>query len=338
VSRFASAAEAKRRACRLIESVEANPQADAYSESGATMPDTVMHVVLLLVLPPLLLGVINKTKAWFAGRVGPPLLQSYYDLVKLMRKDLVLSETTTWVFVAGPIIALATVALAGLLVPMGRFNSPLAFTGDLILFAYLFGLARFFTTAAAWDTGSSFEGMGAAREATFACLSEPALFFALLVLAKASGSLTLTGMLHGPLAGLSATAAAPLVLVAIGLFVVLLAETCRIPVDDPNTHLELTMIHEVMVLDHSGPLLGLVLYGAALKLFVLGTVVLHVVAPLQTGMAWMDWPLFALEMLGLAAVIGVVESVMARLQMRHVPYLLVAALLFCAFGFLLLMR
>ncbi len=300
--------------------------------------DGLIHIVLLLLMPPLLLGVINKTKAWFAGRVGPPLLQPYHDLVKLMRKGVVLSTTTTWVFRVGPAVTLATVVLAGLLVPIGRFDAPITFTGDLILFAYLLGLARFFTTAAALDTGSAFEGMGAAREVTFACLTEPALFFAFLVLAKLSGSLTLTGVLHGPAGGFTPTVAAPLVLIAIGLFVILLAETSRIPVDDPNTHLELTMIHEVMVLDHSGPLFGVILYAAAIKLFVLGTVLLHVVAPFATGRAWVDRPLFMLEMLGLAVVIGVVESVMARLQMRHVPYLLIAAMLFCGFGFLLLVR
>ena len=119
---------------------------------------------------------------------------------------------------------------------------------------------------------------------------------------------------------------------------VLLAETCRIPVDDPNTHLELTMIHEVMVLDHSGPLLGVILYAASLKLFVLGAFLLHVIAPFQTGSVWLNWPLFLLEMAGLAVVIGVVESMMARLQMRRVPYLLVAATLFCGFGFILMVR
>lgn len=302
------------------------------------MIETMIHVVLLLILPPMLLGVINKTKAWFGGRIGPPMLQPYYDLIRLMRKGMVLSTTTTWVFRAGPVVTLATVVLAGLLVPISRFDAPIAFTGDLILFAYLFGLARFFTTAAALDTGSPFEGMGAAREVTFACLTEPALFFAFLVLAKASGSLALTEMLHGPAGGFPSATVAPLVLVAIGLFIVLLAETCRIPVDDPNTHLELTMIHEVMVLDHSGPLFGLILYASAIKLFVLGTVLLHVIAPFVTGHLWLDTPLFILELLGLSVVIGVVESVMARLQMRHVPILLIAAMLFSGFGFLLLVR
>jgi formate hydrogenlyase subunit 4 len=300
---------------------------------------TVVHLVLMLGMPPLLLGVINKTKALFAGRVGPPLLQPYYDLARLMHKGMVFSTTTTWVFRLGPVVTLAAVLLAGLLVPLGPFAAPIRFSGDLILFAYLFGLARFFTTAAALDTGSAFEGMGAAREVTFACFSEPAIFLAFLVLAKLSGSISLTPMLRSPhtvpLIGLPV---ASLVLVAAGLFVVLLAENCRIPIDDPNTHLELTMIHEVMVLDHSGPLLGIVLYGAAVKLFVLSAVVLHVMLPARTGWAPVDWGLFVVEMLGVAVAIGVVESAMARLQMRHVPTLLVAASLLCGLGFLLMLR
>lgn len=302
------------------------------------MTDKIIHVLLLVSMPPLLLGVINKTKAWFAGRNGPPVLQLYYDLIKLMRKGMVISTATTWIFIAGPVVTLAAVLLAGMLMPIGGFNAPIAFAGDLVLFAYLFGLARFFTTAAAMDTGSPFEGMGAAREVTFACLSEPALFFAFLVMAKLSGSLMLTHMLRGPADGFSSAMVAPLILVSIGLFVVLLAESCRIPVDDPNTHLELTMIHEVMVLDHSGPLFGIILYSASMKLFVLGSVLLHVVLPFQAKTVWLNWPLFMIEMVGLAIVIGVVESIMARLRMCHIPGLLIAALLFCGFGFLLMMR
>jgi len=302
------------------------------------MTTFIIHIVLLLTLPPLLPGVINKTKALFAGRRGPPLLQLYYDLFKLARKDMVISRVTTWIFTAAPVITLTTILAAGLLVPLGPFRAPISFAGDMILFAYLLGLGRFFTTAAALDTGSPFEGMGAAREVTFACLSEPALFFAMLVLAKLSGSLELTTMLHAPMTVGNPSSAASLVLVALGVFIIMLAETCRVPVDDPNTHLELTMIHEVMVLDHSGPLLGMILYGAALKLFVLGALLLHIVFPFQTGSPPLDGLLFVAEMLLLAVVIGVVESIMARLQMRHVPHLLIAAILLCGFGFVLLMR
>jgi formate hydrogenlyase subunit 4 len=306
---------------------------------GSYLINVAMHLVLLLLMPPLLLGVISRTKAWFGGRRGPPLLQPYFDLLRLMRKGMVISTTTTWMFQAGPVITLAAVLIAGMLVPLAGFDAPIRFVGDLVLFAYLFGVGRFFTTSAALDTGSAFEGMGAAREVTFACLSEPALFLGFLVLIKLSGALSLTPMLHAPMAlGLPSLPVASLVLVAAGLFVVLLAENSRIPVDDPATHLELTMIHEVMVLDHSGPLLGLILYGAAVKLFVLSAVLLHLIVPFQTGLVPLDWALFIGEMIGMAVVIGTVESVMARLQIRHVPTLLVGAIILCGFGFFLMLR
>jgi formate hydrogenlyase subunit 4 len=302
------------------------------------MIDIVVHLLVLFALPPLLLGVINKAKAFFAGRRGPPLLQTYRDIAKLLRKGLVLSGTTTWIFRAGPVVTLVATAVAGILVPFGAFASPLSFTGDMVLFAYLFGLSRFFTTAAALDTGSAFEGMGSAREATFACLSEPALFFVFLALAKQTLSLSLTTMLGASLGAFSAAAMAPLVLVCLGLFIIILAETCRIPVDDPTTHLELTMIHEAMILDHGGPLLGLIEYSASMKLLVLQSMFLSLVLPFSTGTAWLDWGIFVVEELALAAVVGVVESVMARLRMRRVPYLLTGALLLGGSGFILLVR
>ena len=302
------------------------------------MLETLIHVAVLLLLPPLLPGVIAKTKAWFAGRTGPSVFQPYYDIIKCLQRDWVLSETTTWIFWAGPIITLAATLLAGLMVPLGRAAAPIAFTGDLILFAYLFALARFFTTSAALDTGSAFEGMGAAREVTFGCLSEPALFFAFMVLAKISGTLSLTPMLHAPATAFAAGITAPLMLILIGLFIVLLAETCRVPVDDPNTHLELTMIHEAMILDHSGPLYGIILYGSAMKMLVLGSMVLQVLLAFLPEREMLRGPLFLVLLVLLAVVIGIVESVMARLKMLHVPYLLISALLFCSFAFILLIR
>jgi formate hydrogenlyase subunit 4 len=218
--------------------------------------DAAIQVVFVLLFPPLMLGVITKTKAAFAGRVGAPLLQPYYDIAKLLRKGSVFSRTTTWVFRAGPVVGVATALLATALIPFGQRSALLAFPGDFLFLTYLFGLSRFFTVAAALDTGSAFEGMGGAREATFACLAEPALVLGLLALARTTGSLSLSGMLGPDLRLAWAHQAASLVLVAVALFAVLLAENSRIPVDDPNTHLELTMIHEVMVLDHSGPALG----------------------------------------------------------------------------------
>jgi formate hydrogenlyase subunit 4 len=302
------------------------------------MLDALVHVLMLFLLPPLLFGVIGKVKAFFAGRKGPPLLQSYRDISKLLGKGSVFSGTTSWVFRAGPIVALVAVAVAGLLLPFGASSAPVSFAGDMILFAYLFALSRFFTTAAALDTGSAFEGMGAAREVAFACLSEPALFFVFLALSKLTRSLSLSDMLGASAGGLPAAAMAPLVLLCLGLFVIILAETCRIPVDDPATHLELTMIHEAMILDHSGPLLGLIEYSASMKLLVLESLLISLALPFRSGSAWLDRGLFAAETLVLAACIGVMESVMARLRMRRVPYLLTGALLLGGSGFILLVR
>jgi len=308
-----------------------------------------IHVLVALTLPPLLLGVIGKTKALVAGRVGPPFLQPYYDLIKLFQKGSVFSPTTTWVFRAGPVVGLVTAALALLMVPLANTHmdpdtgqvqvySPLSFTGDFILLAYLLGLGRFFTASAALDTGSAFEGMGAAREVTFACLAEPALFLGLLVLAKLSGSLQLSAMLGSAVATGWFTGGAALALVLLGWFVVLLVENSRIPFDDPNTHLELTMIHEVMVLDHSGPAFGMILYGASLKLFLFGALLVRVAVPVATGYALLDWTTFIAGMLVVAVLVGIVESTMARLRLTHIPILLVAACLMSAFAIILLVR
>jgi len=302
------------------------------------MTDILIHLLLAIFMPPLLLGVIGKTKATFAGRVGAPFLQPYYDIARLLRKGTVFSTTTTWVFRAGPIVALATTAVAALLVPFGAHPSPISFQGDMILYAYLFALGRFFTMTAALDTGSSFEGMGSAREATFSCLAEPTLFFALITLSRLSGSYSLSGMLINISFGVWLNTSAALLLLVGGMFIVLLAENCRIPFDDPTTHLELTMIHEVMVLDHSGPAFAIIQYGAALKLFVLGAFFVHLALPYATGNPLLDWGLFIIPMLELAVVIGTVESVMARLRLIRIPQLLVAATILAAFSTLLVIR
>ncbi|HQU41319.1 MAG TPA: NADH-quinone oxidoreductase subunit H [Pirellulales bacterium] len=300
------------------------------------MINFLLHILLVLALPPLLPGVINKTKAFFAGRTGPPLAQVYYDLWKLVQKGSVFSETTTWVFKFGPVIGLATALLAAMIVPLGEHDAPLSFTGDLVLFAYLLGLGRFFTVLAALDTGSAFEGMGSAREATYACLAEPVLFFGLLVLAKISGSLRLAGMLDTSLEAQWGTAGAGMLLILASWFVLLLVENCRIPFDDPNTHLELTMIHEVMVLDHSGPALSLIVYGAAIKLFVFAALIVQLSVPLVTGIGVVDWVVFVAGVLAVAVVVGVVESGMARLRLVSLPHLLIAAVVLSALGLVLI--
>ena len=287
-----------------------------------------VQLVLALLLAPLLPGIINRVKAVFAGRHGKPLLQTYYDIAKLLHKGEAISRTSTWVFATAPAISLGTTLCALALLPLGGTASPLAFTGDFFLAAYLLAMGRFAIMLAALDTGSSFEGMGASREATFSALAEPVLFLALMVLTSLSlntghtteNALSLSALFGGQSAGAWLSGKNELLLLPAVFFLLLLVENCRIPVDDPNTHLELTMIHEVMVLDHSGPNLAMIVYGSSLKLWFFAALIAGLLTPdlplclqaaLRTGLV-----------LVLACIVGVTESVMARLRMERVPALL----------------
>ena len=283
------------------------------------------EAALVLALPPLLVGVVVKTKAWFGGRVGPPWLQPYYDLYKLMNKGVVYSRTTTWIFRAGPIVNLAALLTAATLIPVLSSRSLLGFAGDVILVAYLLALGRMFTVLAAMDTGSSFEGMGASREVTFGAMSEPALFISLVVLAIATKSLQMNQMVGPRLFEAWGAVGPAMLLVVVALLIVMLTETCRVPVDDPATHLELTMIHEVMVLDHSGPDFAFITYGAALKSLLLGSILVHAALPHPEWPPWIDAPLRLVELFGLAVLVGIIESSMARLRLSRVPLLLAGA-------------
>jgi len=302
-----------------------------------------IHPLLALLLAPLMLGVIVRTKSFFAGRTGPPLLQLYFDLFKLLRKGSVYSRTTSWVFRAGPVAGLAAATAALALTPFGGQRAVVNFPCDLIALAYLLGLMRFFTILAALDTGSAFEGMGASREAQFSALAEPALLLGLAAVARLTGCLSLGELsLSEMLARVTPSAwqhaGAALGLVAAALLVVFLAENSRIPVDDPNTHLELTMIHEVMVLDHSGPDFAYILYGAALKMWILGAVLIGVIAPVRTGDAALDIGGALGGMFALAVLVGVIESIMARLRLLRVPQMLVGAPVLSGLALVLLLR
>ncbi|MEK7476511.1 MAG: NADH-quinone oxidoreductase subunit H [Candidatus Coatesbacteria bacterium] len=278
-----------------------------------------------LVLAPGLPGIVNRVKAAMAGRKGVPTLQLYADLAKLLRKGAVYSRTTTWVFRFGPVAGLAAVLVALALVPAGGVAAPVSFSGDLILFAGLFAVMRMATMLAALDTGSSFEGMGASREAAFAVFAEPALLVALAAIVRVTDSLSLSGAAAAAGSGLWGHAAAPVSLACAALFVVLLAENARVPVDDPNTHLELTMIHEVMVLDHGGPDFALIQYASALKLWA-GSALIVSLLPCRTGNPWIDPVIFLAGMAGAGVLVGLVESFLARLKMSRVPHMLVGAM------------
>jgi formate hydrogenlyase subunit 4 len=291
-----------------------------------------------MMLAPLIQGVINRTKAVAAGRVGQPLLQQYRDLSKLIRKGAVYGRTTTWVFRTAPIVGLASMICAIALLPFGASPALAPFAGDLVMVAYLLALSRFFTVLAALDTGSSFEAMGASREVTFSALAEPALFLGLAALARQTGTLSLTSMLGAISTAMWMRAAPALGLTIAGLGVVYLAENARIPVDDPATHLELTMIHEVMVLDHSGPDFAMIQYAAALKLWLLGAFIVAVAVPWHSGNPLLDGGYAIAGMLGLAVVTGIIESSMARLRLLRVTQLLIAAIVLSGLALALVQR
>ncbi|MBI3306555.1 MAG: NADH-quinone oxidoreductase subunit H [Candidatus Omnitrophica bacterium] len=293
------------------------------------------RLAVCLLFSPFLLGVIAKTKAFFAGKKGPPLLQPYYDILKLLQKGSVYSVTTTWIFRAAPLISFASVLVSSFLIPFGGLKAPVQFWGDGLLFAYLFGLARFFTILAALDTGSSFEGMGASREAVFSCLSEVVLFLNFAALAILSKSFSLSQMI-GESWGSSWRASGPsLILVLASYFMILLVENSRIPIDDPVTHLELTMIHEVMVLDHSGPDFAFILHAGAIKLFVLGSFLVTILIPFQSHNRMIDAAVFLAGMTGLAVAIGIVESAMARLRLNRVPSFITGSFVLALFGLII---
>lgn len=282
------------------------------------------HLLALLLLPIPLVGIVQRTKARWAGRRGPRLLQTASDLRRLLAKRPVYGQVTTGLFAAGPLVLLATTLVAGLLSPLLGPFAPLAFPYDFVVFAYLWGLGRFFLVLAALDTGSSFEGMGASREATYSAFLEPALLLALGTLAAATGHASFAGLLD---VGFQTPARAVVTLGAlVALLVVLQVEAGRVPVDDPATHLELTMIHEVMILDHGGPDLAAVQYAAALKLTVCAALVAGLVNPLRLASPLVA-ALASLALTALVAVaVGLVESLVARLRLRVVPqYLLVAS-------------
>jgi len=292
-------------------------------------------VLLALALSPLLLGIINKTKAFVGGRRGPPFLQPYYDIAKLLRKGAVYSGTTSWVFRAGPVVVLAAVLGALMIVPLAGNPALFSFGGDLVLLVYFLGMMRLFIVLAAMDTGSAFEGMGASREVQFSALAEPALLLAMVALLRKTVGMSLTEA-YGEIGTTTLKNVGPEVfLVAAALLIVFLSENSRIPVDDPDTHLELTMIHEVMVLDHGGPDFAMITYAAALKMWVLGALIVGIVFPVRSGLMVLDLGAAVVGMFFLAFVVGLIESGMARLRMPRVPHLLSAAVVLAGLALIL---
>lgn len=286
---------------------------------------TLTHWLLVLTMPVALVGVINRTKSWAVGRKGPRLMQSAYDLVRLLGKRPVISHTASPLFRSGAYVTLVCGILAASMSPiLGNF-APLQFDHDFIVVAYTLGFARIALMLCAMDVGSSFEGMGAAREASFSAYAEPALFLLIGTACAATGRTSfaaLIGTLHST--PHYALIVAPL---CVALLILLQAEAARVPVDDPLTHLELTMIHEVMILDHSGPELAAMQFSAALKMSLYAGLIAALINPFSPAESPLACALTSLGlMLVVALVVGTIESLSARLPMRWVTrYLSIAS-------------
>ena len=275
-----------------------------------------VNLIILLFVPFLMAGVIKKTKTFWQGKKGPSVFQPLYDFIRLMKKDFVISNTTSFVFKIAPVVSIVTVLFAAMLVPLASGKALINIPAGLIIFAYTLGLGKFIALISAMDTGSSFEGMGASREACFTTIVEPAFFVTIASIMALSRNYTFESLVN-----MTANAGNYGILVtvfaAIVLFIMILVEGSRVPVDDPATHLELTMIHEVMILDNSGSDLALFSWANAIKMLLISSLIANMIIP--SGITeWISVLLYLSVVFIISILIGTVESCMARIRMSHV--------------------
>lgn len=294
------------------------------------------QIALVLFLSPLITGFSRTLKARLQTRRGASIFQPYRDLRKLLQKGMVIPNTASWIFTFTPFVLFATTLLAGLLIPTVSAQAPLSLFGGVLAVVYLLALGRFFLALGGLDAGSSFGGLGSSREMTISAIAEPALMLAVFTVAIGAGSTNLSTVAQAAL-GQSWRFLAPSQMLAFAaLFIVLIAETGRIPVDNPATHLELTMIHEAMILEYSGPYLALIEWSTAMKQLVLMTLLVNVFFPFGLSAGWwqasslLSLALFSAKLLLLAAAVVLVESTNAKLRLFRVPELLAVAFVLSA--------
>jgi len=291
----------------------------------------VAQLVLLLMLSPLVSGLIKTLKARLQMRRGPGLLQTYSDIYKLLRKGMVIPHTASWLFSATPYVVFLATLLAGLMAPMVAADTPIGLFGGVLAVVYLLGLGRFFLALSGLDAGSPFGGLGSSREMTVAALAEPTLMLAVFTVAIGAGSTNLAEIARVAIGQQWRFLAPSQALAFAALFLVLIAETGRIPVDNPATHLELTMIHEAMILEYSGPYLALIEWAASIKQLVLMTLMINVFWPFGLSTAWspagvlagLGW--LALKLLILSCTVVLVETANAKMRLFRVPELMAVA-------------
>ncbi len=273
-----------------------------------------LSLILIILTATFFTGIIIRTKSIASGRKGPGIFQPVKDVIRLFKKGTVYSETSSFVFRIAPTIYFSSVFVAMLVVPFGQSKGIISFNGDFIFFAYVLGLGKFFSIIGAMDTGSSFEGMGASREALYSMFAEPAFFILMGSLGLLTGYTSFQEIFSALHLG-SPISYALAVLAAFVFLMIAMIENSRMPIDDPKTHLELTMVHEVMILDNSGFDLGLILTAGFLKFAIYGTIIFN----LFSGTIAYEYaiPMFFAMQLFLAFAVGMIESFMARFRMNQ---------------------
>lgn len=290
----------------------------------------VIQTLVLLVLAPLLTGIMRKTKARTQKRIGSSILQPYYDMVKLMRKDEVVSESSSWIFRASPWINFVSVVTAACFIPVMIFYSPFGLAGDILVVVGLFGLGRFFTLLAGLDVASSFGGLGSSREMMMSALIEPALFITIFAVSVTLGGTNLSTMVES---AVHSTILAPsIIFAAISLFIIILAETGRLPFDNPATHLELTMMHEATVLEYSGKSLALIEWSQSIKQIVLLGLFVNLFVPFgmstvaSFALLGIGLMFFITKTVFLSIFIAFIETKVAKWRLFRVPDLISMAI------------
>ena len=292
---------------------------------------TLLQLVLLLAVAPLVSGFIKKLKARLQTRRGPGLFQTYRDLYKLFRKGMVIPNTASWLFTATPYFVFLTALLAGLMIPMVSADAPLGLFGGVLAVVYLLGLGRFMTALGGLDTGSSFGGLGSSREMTISALAEPAMMLAIFTVAIGASSTSLSEIVKAAVGQQWRFLAPSQMLAFAALFLVLIAETGRIPVDNPATHLELTMVHEAMILEYSGQYLALIEWGGSIKQLLLMMLLINCFWPFGIQTGWsisgilIGLAYLVLKLAALGCVIAVVETTNAKMRLFRVPEMLAVA-------------
>jgi len=307
----------------------------------STITYLLLQIVMIILLAPLVNGVIGKIKALTQKRTGAPVLQMYFDLHKLMQKSAVVSDVSSWIFRVTPYIVFGTAVVAAMLVPVSVRILPDSIPGDMIMLFYILALGRFFICLAALDTGSAFGGMGSSREVMISSLIEPSVIVVIFTLGLISKS-TSVFIIMETMAQRGSSFIGPVtILLFLAMLMILIAETSRIPIDDPATHLELTMVHEAMILEYSGRHLALMEFGAVIKQMMLMTLMVNIFLPLESFVTVAGFPGVALslliylgKMLVLTVIIALIEVNTVKVRFFSIPNLAALSFILAFLGFM----